>query len=75
MGKRNYWNICKIITQIIFTITNVGDGSIDGRYWVITNNELYILRYSKDKDELYSVEAMEFMNDNIVYFDYPWEKR
>lgn len=59
----------------VFTITNVGDGSVDGRYWVITNNELYILRYSKDIDELYSVEAMEFMNDNIVYFEYPWEKR
>ena len=59
----------------IFTITNVGDGSIDGRYWVITNDQLYILRYNKDIDELFSVEAMEFMTDNIEFFEYPWEKQ
>ena len=57
----------------VFTITNVGNGSIDGRYWVITNNQLYILRYNKDIDELYAVEAIKFMNENMVYFEYPWE--
>lgn len=55
--------------EYIFTIVNVGDGSIDGRYWVITNNQLYILRYNKDIDELFPVEAIEFLNENIAYFE------
>ena len=53
----------------VFTI-QLGESS-DRRFWVIYDNQLYILQYDESRDELYPVDAEDFMNDNIDFFKEP----
>lgn len=52
----------------VFTVVNVGDGSIDCRYWTISDKFLYILRYNEELNELYAVEAMDLIKENLSLF-------
>lgn len=45
--------------------------SWDIRFWVIYDNQLYVLQYNEGQDELYSVDVENFINDNIDFFKEP----
>ena len=53
----------------VFTI-QLGE-SWDIRFWVIYDNQLYVLQYNEGQDELYSVDVENFINDNIDFFKEP----
>ncbi len=53
----------------VFTI-QLGE-SWDIRFWVIYDNQLYVLQYNEGQDELYSVDIENFINDNIDFFKEP----
>ena len=55
--------------EYVFTI-QLGE-SWDRRFWVIYDNQLYVLQYNEGQDELYSVDIENFINDNIDFFKEP----
>lgn len=55
--------------EYVFTI-QLGE-SWDRRFWVIYDNQLYVLQYNEGRDELYSVDIENFINDNMDFFKEP----
>ena len=53
----------------VFTI-QLGE-SWDIRFWVIYDDQLYVLQYNEGQDKLYSVDVENFINDNIDFFKEP----
>lgn len=50
--------------EYIFSVVNLGDGGINGKYWMIENDQLYILVYDNIADQLYPVNALSFLTEN-----------
>lgn len=46
----------------IFKIANLGDGSVNGMYWIIQDNDLFILLYDNDSNKLVPVDAETYLN-------------
>lgn len=51
----------------VFTIQNLSI-DFDIRFWVIYDNQLYVLQYNEGQGELYSVDIEDFINGNIDFF-------
>ena len=54
----------------VFTIQNLGV-AFDIRFCAISGGQLYVLQYDESINELYHVNAEDFMNDNIEFFKEP----
>lgn len=54
----------------VFTIQNLSI-DFDIRFWVIYDNQLYVLQYNEGQGELYSVDIEDFINGNIDFFKNP----
>ena len=54
----------------VFTIQNL-NVNFNTRFWAIYGGQLYVLLCDEGIDELYPVDAEDFMNDNIDFFKEP----